>query len=299
MKITKHRLNFIAEIGCNHQGDLKFAKKYIDIASNFGVKIVKFQKRNNKLLLKKKYFLKHPVPENSFGINYGKHRDFLEFNIKEHKILKKYCEKKKVVYATSVWDVISAREVVSLKPEFIKIPSATNLNFDIYKEIFKYFKGEIHVSLGMTTKFETKEIFNFFKKNGKEKNLVFYCCTSSYPTKIYDTCYLELFNLFELYGKKISSFGYSGHHKGIAIDNAIYCLGMFCEKILKLGKFRYLERHFTLDRALKGTDHAASLEPEGIKRIIRDLNATQLGFQFKGKEILDDELLIKKKLKDN
>jgi sialic acid synthase len=293
----KNKINFIAEIGCNHQGDFDLAKKYIDVASQNDIKIVKFQKRNNKYLLKENYFLKHPVPENSFGINYGEHRDYLEFNLKEHKQLKKYCEKRKILYSTSVWDKISAKEISSLNPKFIKIPSARNLDFDIYKILFKFFKGEIHVSLGMTTKKETKKIFDFFKKNKKEKKLVFYCCTSSYPTKSNDTCYLELLNIFKQYGKKISSIGYSGHHKGVAIDNAIYCLGMFCEKILKLGKFRYLERHFTLDRTLKGTDHAASLEPQGIKRLLRDLTNTRDGFSFKKKDILDEEVPIKKKLK--
>lgn len=298
MKTLKTKLNFIAEIGCNHQGDINFAKKYIDIASDIGVKIVKFQKRDNKLLLGKKYFEKHPVEENSFGINYGEHRDYLEFNLKQHKMLMKYCKKKKITYATSVWDKTSAKEIALLNPKFIKIPSARNLDFEIYKILFSRYKGEIHVSLGMTTKLEIKEIFNFFKKNKKEKSLVFYCCTSSYPTKSEDVCYLELLNIFKLYGRKIAGIGFSGHHKGIAIDNAVYCLGMYCEKILKLGKFRYLERHFTLDRTLKGTDHSASLEPPGIEKLLRDLGNTYQGFSFKKNDILKEEIPIKKKLKN-
>lgn len=87
----------IAEIGCNHKGNLAIAKKLIDEAKNCGADYAKFQKRDIKYLLGEKYFQPHPNPQNSYGENYGKHRDFLEFNINEHYQLFKYCKKKKLV----------------------------------------------------------------------------------------------------------------------------------------------------------------------------------------------------------
>ena len=114
----------IAEIGCNHLGDLKTAIKMIEIAANFAqVDVVKFQKRNNKILYSEdEYNSPHPVPENSYGNTYGEHRDYLEFDIKVHKKLKEVCKKNKIEYSCSVWDTESAKEIISLRPEIIKIP---------------------------------------------------------------------------------------------------------------------------------------------------------------------------------
>ena len=92
----------------------------------------------------------HPVPENSFGSSYGLHRDYLESNIKDHILFKKHCEKFGKHYSTSVWDLTSAKEVIEIKPNFIKIPSALNLNFELLDYIYDNFFGDIHISLGMT-----------------------------------------------------------------------------------------------------------------------------------------------------
>ena len=114
--------NIIAEIGCNHMGDFDIAKKMIDLAKDSGVSIVKFQKRNNKeLLTEEQYNTPHSVPYNSYGETYGKHREFLEFSFEEHKELKKYCEKKGMVYSTSVWDITSAEQIISIEPRFAAV----------------------------------------------------------------------------------------------------------------------------------------------------------------------------------
>ncbi len=287
----------VAEIGCNHKGDLEIAKKMISTASNFcNAEIVKFQKRNNKLLLSERYNDSHPVPENSYGKTYGLHREFLEFNIAQHEELKQYCEDLNVIYSCSVWDIISCKEICELKPKFIKIPSAKNLNFEIHNYLVKEFKGEIHISTGMTTKSEIKKIIKFYTDNDKAKDVVLYLCTSSYPVEIKDLCLLEIKNLFIEYGNIIKSIGFSGHHTGIASDIAAHTIGKLSSFDTK-AKFGFIERHFTLDRTWKGTDHAASLEPDGLRRLVRDVNENESALSYKNKDVLDVELDQLEKLK--
>ena len=123
----------IAEIGCNHKGDFDLAKEMIKKAKKFcEVDVVKFQKRTNKELLSpEEYDTPHPNLDNSYGDTYGAHREFLEFTVEQHKELKEYCESIDIVYSTSVWDLTSAKEITTLQPELIKIPSACNLNFEM------------------------------------------------------------------------------------------------------------------------------------------------------------------------
>lgn len=262
MKVRRKLPILIAEIGCNHKGSMEIAKEMIRVAADCGANYAKFQKRDNKYLLGNQYDRPHPVPENSYGKSYGLHREFLEFNIKQHLDLFKYCQKNNIKYAVSVWEKQSAEEFVNSKInlDYIKVPSACNLDFELLEYLAKKFKKKIHISLGMTTKNEIKKIFNFFKKHKRNKDLIFYTCTSDYPVKFDDLCLLEIQNLKNLYAKKISEIAFSGHHLGIAPDIAAYTLGA-----------RYIERHFTLDRTWKGTDHAASLEPSGISKLSRDL----------------------------
>lgn len=280
----------IAEIGCNHKGSFNIAKKMIDAAKNCGANYAKFQKRDNKYLLGEKYFEKHPNPHNSYGKNYGKHREFLEFSIEQHYQLYKYCQKIKIGYATSVWDINSAKQYVKskIKLDYLKIPSACNLDFELLKYLFLNFKKEIHISLGMTTKEEVKRIYNLAKKYNANKRVVFYACTSDYPVEFKNICLLEILNLKKQFHKKVKSIAFSGHHLGIAPDIAAYTLGT-----------HIIERHFTLDRTWKGTDHAASLEPPGLSKLIRNLNSVHKSLKLKESGILDCEKLSRKKLKYN
>lgn len=278
----------IAEIGCNHKGDMEIAKKMIQIAHTFcEADSVKFQKRTNKeLLTPEEYNAPHPNPDNSYGPTYGAHREFLEFTAKQHATLKKYCEEIGIEYSTSVWDLTSAKEIAALKPRMIKIPSACNLNFVMLEWLAKNYKGEIHLSFGMTTHAEEKKIVALFKKHGRAEDLVLYACTSGYPVPFEDVALLEITRLKKAFGNVVKEIGFSGHHNGIAIDIAAYALGA-----------PIIERHFTLDRTWKGTDHAASLEPQGMRRLKRDLNATYASLTFKREEILDIEKVQRKKLK--
>ena len=288
MKKNNGQINFVAEVGCNHQGNLNFAMKMIDKLVNFcDVKYIKFQKRNpSELLSKEKYNMPHPVPANSFGKTYGLHREKLEFNIKQHKKIQSYCKKKKIEYMCSAWDLTSLKQLISLKMRHIKIPSACNNNIELLTYLFKKFNGFCHISLGMTTQKEERQIFNLAKKYKKNKKLILYACTSDYPVKQEDICLLEISRLRKKYEKRIASIGFSGHHQGISADVAAGTLGV-----------KWIERHFTLDRTLKGTDHAASLEPDGARRVKRDLQLLEQSLKFKKKDILNCEILQRKKLK--
>ena len=279
----------VCEIGCNHMGSMDLAKDLALTASQCGATVIKFQKRNNReLLSEEEYATPHPVPENSYGETYGEHREFLEFDLSQHTKLKEYIESLGCIYSTSVWDLTSAKEICSLNPELIKIPSATNLKFDIHDFLASNYDGEIHISLGMTKRSEIDKIIDFYVDNKRENDLVIYSCTSGYPVPFEDVCLLEIKNLIEKYSSKVKKIGFSGHHLGIAVDIAAMTLGA-----------QIVERHFTLDRTWKGTDHAASLEPTGFKKLVRDLTNVSKSLEFKAKDILDIEEIQRKKLKSS
>ncbi|WMJ73282.1 N-acetylneuraminate synthase family protein [Cytophagaceae bacterium ABcell3] len=278
----------IAEIGCNHKGDMEIAKELVKVAKIFcKADVVKFQKRNNKeLLTPEQYAAPHPNPANSYGDTYGEHREFLEFTADQHAELKRYCEELDITYSTSVWDLTSAKEIAALKPSLIKIPSACNNHYEMLGWLCDHYEGELHVSTGMTTKQEIDDLIRFFVERGRNKDLVVYNCTSGYPVPFEDICLLDIVTLKEKYGDKVKAIGFSGHHLGIAVDVAAYTLGA-----------EWIERHYTLDRTWKGTDHSASLEPDGLRRIVRDLHAVQKALTFKPKDVLDIEEVQRKKLK--
>lgn len=279
----------IAEIGCNHKGDMEIAKELVKVAKIFcNADVVKFQKRHIKeLLTDEQYNAPHPNPANSYGETYGEHREYLEFTVEQHAELKKFCDDMDIVYSTSVWDLTSAKEIASLNPVLIKIPSACNNNYEMITWLCDNYKGEIHISVGMTTKSEVDDLMELFISKDRNKDLVLYSCTSGYPVPFDDVCLLEILTLKEKYADKVKAIGFSGHHLGIAVDVAAYTLGA-----------EWVERHYTLDRTWKGTDHAASLEPEGIRRLVRDLKAVNKALTYKSKDILDIEAVQREKLKN-
>lgn len=278
----------IAEIGCNHKGDMNIARELIMTAATYcKADVVKFQKRCIKELLSpEEYNAPHPNPANSYGNTYGAHREFLEFNLEQHRQLQAWCHEFGIEYSTSVWDVTSAKEITSLQPNIIKIPSACNLNKPMLQFLCDNFGGEIHLSFGMTTKEEEEEIVSFFEGNNRAKDLVLYNCTSGYPVPFEDICLLELTRMRQQYANRVKSIGFSGHHLGIAVDSAAVALGA-----------EWIERHFTLDRTWKGTDHAASLEPDGVRKLCRDCRAVAKALTYKDKDILDIEMVQRNKLK--
>ncbi len=278
----------IAEAGCNHMGQMEIAHDLINTAAIFcKADAIKFQKRCPKeLLTAEQYNAPHPNPANSYGKTYGEHREFLEFTVEQHAQLKAWCEQVGITYSTSVWDITSAKEIASLNPKFIKIPSACNNNFEMLQWLCENYNGEIQLSFGMTTHEEEEKIVRFFENNGRNNDLIIFNCTSGYPVPFKDVCLLEITRMREKYENRVKAIGFSGHHLGIAVDTAAYTLGA-----------SYIERHYTLDRTWKGTDHAASLEPDGIRKLVRNLNAVKESLAYKNEEILPIEQIQREKLK--
>lgn len=284
------KCNVILEMCCNHQGNIEIAKKMIYVAKYFcNAKIVKFQKRDIEAWCHRKpeiYNKPHPVKENAFGNTYKEHRKFLEFSIEQHKELKELCEKLDMIYSCSVFDIESTKQIVELNPKLIKVPSGCNQNFEILDYLCKNYNGEIHISLGMTSYEETEKIFEFFKKNKRNMDLIFYTCTSAYPVKPENINLLEIKRLYEKYAKEIKGIGFSGHHDGINIDSVAYSLGA-----------NFIERHFTLDRKQKGTDHKVALIPEDAKKLIENLDEIYRAYNYRNDNILEVERENKEKLK--
>ena len=278
----------IAEAGCNHMGQMDIAYDLINTAAIFcKADAIKFQKRcPRELLTPEQYNAPLPNPVNSYGATYGAHREFLEFTVDQHAQLKEWCEEVGITYSTSVWDMTSAKEIAGLKPKFIKIPSACNTHYMMLQWLCDNYEGEIQLSFGMTTREEEQTIVKLFEENGRAKDLVIFNCTSGYPVPFRDVCLLEINRLREMYENRVKAIGFSGHHLGIAVDVAAYTLGA-----------SIIERHYTLDRTWKGTDQSASLEPDGVRKLVRNLNAVYDSLTYKTEEILPIEQEQRDKLK--
>ena len=206
--------------------------------------------------------------------------------MEQHAQLKEWCEEAGITYSTSVWDMTSAKEIASLNPEFIKIPSACNTHFEMLQWLCDHYRGEIQLSFGMTSHEEEEKIVQLFEQNGRAKDLVLFNCTSGYPVPFQDVCLLEIRRMRETYESRVKNIGFSGHHLGTAVDIAAYTLGA-----------NVMERHYTMDRTWKGTDHAASLEPDDMRKLVKDLHDVQEALQYKSSEILPIEQVQREKLK--
>lgn len=278
----------IAEIGCNHKGDMDIAREMIMTAAMFcKADVVKFQKRDpRELLTEEQYNAPHPNPMHAYGDTYGAHREFLEFDLDQHRQLQEWCSEFGIEYSTSVWDVTSAKEICKLQPSLIKIPSACNLHWEMLDYLCKNHHGEIHLSFGMTTREEEDRIADFFQVRNRLQDLVLYSCTSGYPVAFEDICLKEITRMKDKFEHRVKAIGFSGHHLGIAADVAAMTLGA-----------EWFERHFTLDRTWKGTDHSASLEPDGMRKLARDLRNVYKAITYKQTELLDVEKVQRDKLK--
>ena len=271
----------VSELCCNHQGDIDIAKNMIKMSVLCNADYIKFQKRNPiKAVPIHIHNKSHPCPIHSFGETYLDHRQSLEFSLEQHKELKKYCDTLNIGYASSVWDEDSARDIISLNPDFIKIPSAMNENYYLMDILFNEYNGNVHISLGMIDKISKNKLFNYLEN--KKDRIVIYHTTSGYPVKFSELYLMEISKLKE----RFPVVGFSGHNLGIAIDMAAYSLGA-----------SWIERHFTLDRTAKGTDNAASLEPMGLQKLCRDLNACYDSLRYKNVDFTEDEKENMMKLK--
>ena len=275
----------VAEIGGTHIGNLDRAKKLAKLARLSGAHALKTQKRNPVESVPKSLQAKpHPNELFSYGNTYLEHRQTLELDIDEHKILKKYCEEIGITYSTSVWDMTSTYETIELNPEFIKVPSAMNHNKKMLDTLIQKYAGDIHVSLGMTTKEERKELYKYVLKN--PRRFVVYHCTSGYPVPFEQIYLKEIQVLKDKLESKGVRIGFSNHGKGIAIEPAAYVLGA-----------TYFERHFIDDRTFLHTDAACSLEPQGLHKLCRDLKCIQRSLNYKPYEMDGIEMTQRKKLR--
>jgi len=270
----------ITEIGANHQGDINLAKEMIMTSKLCGADYCKFQKRDIDAYPEWKDKLYDN--ENSFGKTYYEHRKYLEFSLEQHKKLKKYCEEIGINYSCSIWDLQSAKDIISLNPDYIKIPSALNNNYELLTYVYSNYKNPVHISVGMITEKEREELFKYLED--KRDRTIVYWTTSTYPTSFDELFLSEIKRLKMLFYK----VGFSGHHLGIAIDMCVATIGV-----------NYIERHFTLDRTQKGTDHSASLEPTGLQKLCRDLKAAQKALTYKGHDITEGEKKNRKKLRNS
>lgn len=271
----------IAEACCNHMGNMEIAKEMIIRAQQCGVEFIKFQKRDIDFWAEHSrsiYSSPHPNPERAFGDTYEQHRRALEFSIVQHQELIELCESVGIKYACSVFDINSAKDIIELSPGFIKIPSSCNSNYDLLKYVCRNYQGDIHLSFGMTSRIQIDDIINLFVDENRASSLIIYACTSAYPPPLYETCLLEIKYLINKYSTLVKGIGYSGHHKGIVIDIAAYTLGA-----------EFIERHFTLNRCFKGTDHELSITPEELAVLVANLNDVSKCLEYKQSDILPSE----------
>ena len=252
-----HPTFIIAEAGINHQGNVKIAKDLIKHAKMIGADCVKFQKRTINRILTKDGLNKPYVNKNSFGLTYGEHKEALELSNLAFEELKSYADEMNILFTASGWDEESVDFLDKLKVPFFKMASADLTNFPLLIHTAKKNKPMI-LSTGMANMETVDKAYKLVYQYNQK--IVLLQCTSTYPSEFSD---INL-RVIETYQKQFPKavIGYSGHEKGISISLAAVVMGA-----------KVVERHFTLDRTMKGGDHAASLEPLGMQKLIRDIRA--------------------------
>ena len=270
----------IAEIGINHQGNIDLAKKLILQAKECGADAVKFQKRSISRILTKEGLEAPYENRNSFGKTYGEHKKVLELTEDEYRILKIFTDEHGLAFSASGWDEESIDFLLELDVPFFKMASADLSNFPLLEHTAKTGKPMI-ISTGMADMNLVKNAVELISKYNK--NIAIMQCTSTYPAHFNE---INL-NVIKTYLNEFPEFiiGYSGHELGIAIPGVAVALGA-----------RIVERHFTLDRTMKGGDHAASLEPHGFSKMVRDIRHIENAMGGFEKNLQESEKPIFKKL---
>ena len=270
---------FIAEAGINHNGSLDKAKELVDLAKRAGADAVKFQKRTISRILTKEGLNKIYNTPNSFGKTYGEHKEHLEFSYEQFTELKNYADEVGIPLTASGWDEESVDFLDSINVPFFKMASADLTNHPLLEHTAKKGRPMI-LSTGMANLDQVIAAYEVVSVHNKQVGIL--QCTSSYPTENKD---INL-NVIRKYQKifKEAVIGYSGHEKGIAISTAAVALGA-----------KIVERHFTIDRTMKGGDHAASLEEPGLTKLIRDIRVVEeaLGSDEKRKLLSEEKCFIK------
>ena len=270
----------ISEIGINHNGSLDIAKKLIDIAATAGCDAVKFQKRSVEKLYPKKT-LDQPR-ESPWGTTQREQKMGLEFSLKDYAIIDKYCKKKNIPWFASCWDIESQKQMRKFKTKYNKVASAMLIHEELLKTIAEE-KKYTFISTGMSTMKQIENAVKIFKKFKCPFELMH--SHSAYPMKL-DEANLKLIQTLK--NKFKCKVGYSGHETGSYL---------VCITASLLGATS-IERHITLDRTMYGSDQSASLEPEGLFRMVRDLRTIDK-IQGDGKKrIWDSEIPAMTKLRE-
>lgn len=265
-----HPVFIIGEIGINHNGDLEIAKKMIEGAKKAGCDAVKFQKRTPELCVPKdQWNLERDTPWGR--ITYIEYRHKVEFGEKEYAEIDRYCKELGIMWFASCWDEPSVDFIEQFDPPIYKTPSASLTDFDLLKK-HKALNKPVMMSTGMSTMEQIESAVNFFGYD----NLLLAHATSAYP------CKNEELNLrmIDTLRKKFPEIpiGYSGHEVGLAPTWAAVALGA-----------SFVERHITLDRAMWGTDQAASVEMGGLQRLVSNIRDIEIALGDGIKKVYDSE----------
>ena len=273
-----HPVYVIAEIGINHNGSLDIAKKLIDEAVAAGCDAVKFQKRTPELCTPKDQW--HLERDTPWGrMTYINYRHMIELGYDEYEAIDQYCKEKDIDWFVSCWDEESVNFMEQFNPGLYKFASASLTDHDLIAKVKSTGRPYI-LSTGMSTMSEIRETIEKF---GTE-NLMIAHSTSAYPCPPQELNLRMVDTLMGLYPE--CPIGYSGHETGLATTVAAVALGA-C----------FVERHFTLDRAMWGSDHAASVEPQGMQKLVRDIRDVELALGDGIKRVYESEMGAMKRLR--
>ncbi len=268
----------IAEIGINHNGDMKICKELIDGAIYAGCDAVKFQKRTIDLVYSKE--LLDSPRESPWGTTQRAQKEGLEFGEKEYDEIDNYCSEKGIFWFASAWDPVSQEFLQKYNLKYNKIASAMLTNCDLL-EIVAREKKYTFISTGMSSYDEIDKAVNIFRRHDCPIELMH--CNSTYPMKNEDANLRMIWNLKERYPYPI---GYSGHEVGRIVSIAAVAMGATS-----------IERHITLDRTMYGSDQAASLEIADLKRLVTDIRTVEAAIGNGEKFLSEAELAVRKKLR--
>ena len=266
----------VGEIGINHNGDLGTTRRLIDVAAIAGANAVKFQKRTVDVVYTAEELAK--PRENPFGPTNGDLKRGLEFGHDQYQHIDRYCKDKNLAWFASCWDEASVDFMEEFAPPCYKIASASLTDDNLLRHHRKTGRPLI-VSVGMST---IEQVDHAVEVLGTQ-DLILLHTTSAYPAKVADLNLKMIPVLRERYGVPV---GYSGHEVGLATSYAAAALGACM-----------IERHITLDRAMWGSDQAASVEPQGLMKLVRDVRAIELALGDGVKKVTADEVPIMKKLR--
>ena len=269
----------VAEIGQNHNGDIEIAKKLIDVAVRCKANAVKFQKRDVDSEFTSEAYNKIYDNKNSFGYTYGQHRKFLEFDESQHREIFQYASSKNITYFCTPCDLPSLEIMEKIDIPFYKVASRDLTNIPLIIELGKLNKPII-ISTGMASYKDIEDALD--NLDNKKDELIIMHCTSQYPCEVKNVNLNVINTLKEKYGYLV---GYSDHTSGIMISVAASLMGA-----------SVIEKHITLDRTMRGTDHPGALEEVGLFKLIKSINGVKLSLGSSKKEPLDCTKIAKNKL---